>query len=46
MTVLALVEHADGKASDPSLQALTLARSFGEPVHMRSASCISFPKGQ
>ena len=33
MTVLALVEHADGKAIDPSLQALTLARSFGEPVH-------------
>jgi electron transfer flavoprotein alpha subunit len=33
MTVLALVEHADGKAADPSLQALTLARSFGEPVH-------------
>jgi len=33
VTVLALVEHADGKAIDPSLQALTLARSFGEPVH-------------
>jgi len=33
MSVLALVEHADGKAADPSLQALTLARSFGEPVH-------------
>ena len=33
MTILALVEHADGKAADPSLQALTLARSFGEPVH-------------
>jgi electron transfer flavoprotein alpha subunit len=33
VTVLVLVEHADGKASDPSLQALTLARSFGEPVH-------------
>jgi electron transfer flavoprotein alpha subunit len=33
VTVLALVEHADGKATDPSLQALTLARSFGEPVH-------------
>jgi electron transfer flavoprotein alpha subunit len=33
VTVLALVEHADGKAADPSLQALTLARSFGEPVH-------------
>jgi len=33
VTILALVEHADGKAADPSLQALTLARSFGEPVH-------------
>jgi electron transfer flavoprotein alpha subunit len=33
MTVLVLVEHADEKAADPSLQALTLARSFGEPVH-------------
>jgi electron transfer flavoprotein alpha subunit len=33
MTVLVLVEHADGKAEDPSLQALTLARSFREPVH-------------
>ncbi len=31
--VLVLVEHAGGKASDPSLQALSLARSFGEPVH-------------
>jgi electron transfer flavoprotein alpha subunit len=33
MTVLVLVEHADEKAAEPSLQALTLARSFGEPVH-------------
>jgi len=33
MPVLVLVEHADGKATDPSLQALTLARSLGEPVH-------------
>jgi electron transfer flavoprotein alpha subunit len=33
VTVLVLVEHADEKAADPSLQALTLARSFGEPVH-------------
>ncbi len=33
MTVLVLVEQSDGKASDPSLQALTLARSFGQPVH-------------
>jgi electron transfer flavoprotein alpha subunit len=32
--VLVLVEHADGKASDPSLQTLTLARSFGGPVHV------------
>jgi electron transfer flavoprotein alpha subunit len=31
--VLVLVEHADGKASDPSLQTLTVARSFCEPVH-------------
>ncbi len=31
--VLVLVEHAGGKASDPSLQTLTMARSFGEPVH-------------
>jgi electron transfer flavoprotein alpha subunit len=31
--VLVLVEHAGGKASDPSLQTLTFARSFGEPVH-------------
>ena len=33
MTVLVLVEQAGGSASDPSLQALTLARSLGEPVH-------------
>jgi electron transfer flavoprotein alpha subunit len=31
--VLVLVEQAEGKATDPSLQALTLARSFGQPVH-------------
>ncbi len=31
--VLVLVEQSDGKATDPSLQALTLARSFGQPVH-------------
>jgi electron transfer flavoprotein alpha subunit len=31
--VLVLVEQADGKATDPSLQTLTLARSFGQPVH-------------
>jgi electron transfer flavoprotein alpha subunit len=31
--VLVLVEHAEGKPADPSLQALTLARSFGQPVH-------------
>jgi len=31
--VLVLVEHAGGKAADPSLQTLTLARSFGSPVH-------------
>ena len=31
--VLVLVEHAGGKPADPSLQTLTLARSFGEPVH-------------
>jgi electron transfer flavoprotein alpha subunit len=31
--VLVLVEQSGGRASDPSLQALTLARSFGEPVH-------------
>jgi electron transfer flavoprotein alpha subunit len=33
VTVLALVEQLSDKATDPSLQALTLARSFGEPVH-------------
>jgi len=33
LTVLVLVEHGGGQASDPSLQALTLARSFGRPVH-------------
>jgi electron transfer flavoprotein alpha subunit len=32
-TVLVLVEQAAGKPGDPSLQALTMARSFGEPVH-------------
>ena len=31
--VLVLVEHAGGVPADPSLQTLTLARSFGEPVH-------------
>jgi electron transfer flavoprotein alpha subunit len=31
--VLVLVEQSGGKATDPSLQALTLARAFGEPVH-------------
>jgi electron transfer flavoprotein alpha subunit len=33
--VLVLVEHTDGEASDPSLQTLTLARSFakGQPLH-------------
>jgi electron transfer flavoprotein alpha subunit len=31
--VLVLVEHAGGKPADPSLQTLTMARSFGEPVH-------------
>jgi len=33
--ILVLVEHAGGVATDPSLQALTLARSFAgrEPVH-------------
>ncbi len=33
MPVLVLVEHAGGKAADPSLQTLTLARTFGSPVH-------------
>src|SRR4030081_2997966 len=31
--VLVLVEQADGKVLDPSLQTLTLARSFGQEVH-------------
>jgi electron transfer flavoprotein alpha subunit len=31
--VLVLVEQSEGKATDPSLQTLTLARSFGQPVH-------------
>jgi electron transfer flavoprotein alpha subunit len=31
--VLVLVEQSEGRATDPSLQALTLARSFGQPVH-------------
>ena len=31
--VLVLVEHADGKATDPALQTLTAARSFGKAVH-------------
>ena len=31
--VLVLVEHTDGKPADTSLQALTLARAFGGPVH-------------
>jgi electron transfer flavoprotein alpha subunit len=31
--VLVLVEQAGGRLADPSLQTLTLARSFGEPVH-------------
>jgi electron transfer flavoprotein alpha subunit len=31
--VLVLVEHTGGTPSDPSLQTLTLARSFGGPVH-------------
>src|ERR1700681_749929 len=31
--VLVLVEHAGGIPADASLQTLTLARSFGEPVH-------------
>ena len=33
MTVLVLVEQTEGKVTDPSLQALTLARSFAQPVH-------------
>ena len=31
--ILVLVEQSEGKATDPSLQTLTLARSFGQPVH-------------
>jgi electron transfer flavoprotein alpha subunit len=31
--VLVLVEQTDGRATDPSLQALTIARSVGHPVH-------------
>jgi len=31
--VLVLVEQSEGKATDPSLQTLTVARSFGQPVH-------------
>ena len=31
--VLVLVEQADGKVLDPSLQTLTLAQSFGQEVH-------------
>ncbi|MDQ6879076.1 MAG: electron transfer flavoprotein subunit alpha/FixB family protein [Candidatus Dormibacteraeota bacterium] len=31
--VLVLVEQSAGKAIDPSLQTLTLARSLGQPVH-------------
>jgi electron transfer flavoprotein alpha subunit len=31
--VLVLVEHSEGRATDPSLQSLTLARAFGQPVH-------------
>ncbi len=31
--LLVLVEQTGGVASDPSLQTLTLARSFGEPIH-------------
>ena len=34
--VLVLVEQSEGKATDPSLQTLTLARSFGQPVHALS----------
>jgi electron transfer flavoprotein alpha subunit len=42
--VLVLVEHADGKASDPSLQALTLARSFAKGDSVQ-ALLISAPIG-
>ena len=31
--VVVLVEQSEGKATDPSLQTLTLARSFGQPVN-------------
>src|ERR1700682_2163498 len=31
--VLVLVEQTEGKVTDPSLQTLTLARSFGQPLH-------------
>src|ERR1700737_1814926 len=31
--VLVLVEQTEGKVTDPSLQTLTLARSFAQPVH-------------
>jgi electron transfer flavoprotein alpha subunit len=31
--VLVLVEQSEGRATDPSLQTLTVARSFGQPVH-------------
>jgi electron transfer flavoprotein alpha subunit len=31
--VLVLVEQSGGRVTDPSLQTLTLARSFGQPVH-------------
>ena len=33
MTVLALVELAEGRPSEPSRQAVTLAAAFGGPVH-------------
>ncbi len=33
MSVLLFVEHANGAPDELSLQALTLAKSFGEPVH-------------
>ena len=34
MTVLALVEHADGSPDELSLQALALARDLGGPLHV------------
>ena len=47
-TTLVLVEHGGGRAADPSLQALTLARSFadGQPVHalLVSAPSMSDPE--